>query len=237
MRPLALSLILLLPVILIAGNSKATFHFTVTPSNARISVNGEFQGVGTATYVLEKAGGKLHVTVELEGYVTYSKYYHYNYKYGGYNTTVERYDKGHNSYSIKLYEDPAYIDPNAISAPSDSINRYFLCEVRQGMNAETSWKAIKGVILDYFEDISFKDAEQGNFRTPWIASKVGKQKIRTRLIVRTEAQSPLTYKFNLQSEYCNDVNAYEYDDYRFQPWDRVQNKYRGLIQDLKDKLK
>ncbi|MFT4681995.1 MAG: hypothetical protein ACI9YU_001848 [Flavobacteriales bacterium] len=220
---------LLLLSVLSATASRVQLHFTTSPSNARISVNGEYLGTGSTTFVLAQAGGKVHVMVELEGYVTYNKFYHYNYKYGGYNTTVERYNKGSNSYRITLHRDPNYIDPNVISTRYDSINRYYLCEVKDGINAEIGWKTLKSVIRDHFEDISFTNVQQGDIRTPWDPSQVGQQKIRTRLIVRTENEDPLIYKFKLQSEYCNDLNAYEYDDYRFQPWNRVLNKYRGLL--------
>ena len=215
----------------------ATLSFSVTPNDAKITINGQYYGTGTASIELEKAGGKVLVSIEREGYIAYTNYYCYNYKYGGYNTVVARYDKGYNHYDIVLQKDEKHIPTEAISSPSDSINAYYSCLVSTKYNPVTAWKTTENVVLDYFEDVDFKKVEQGNLKTPWVASVVGSRKIRTRLIVRVESEQPLTYRFNLQSEYCNDVNAYEYDDYRFQKWDMVMNKYEGVIQELMRKLK
>lgn len=215
----------------------ATLSFSVTPNDAKITINGQFYGTGTASIELESAGGKVLVSIEREGYTTYTNHYCYNYKYGGYNTLVARYNKGYNHYDIVLHKDEKHIPTEAISSPSDSINTYYSCSVSPKYNAETAWKATENVVLDYFEDVNFKKVEQGNLKTPWVTSVAGAKKIRTRLIVRVESEQPLTYRFNLQSEFCNDVNAYEYDDYRFQKWDMVMNKYEGVIRELTRKLK
>jgi hypothetical protein len=215
--------------------SEFTITFTVTPSDAKITINGQYYGTGTATINMEQAG-KVLATFEREGYITLTKKYHYNFKYG-YSGGSETYNKGSNHFSISLQKDDKHIPAEAISSSSDSINTFYSCVVSPKHNAETAWKATENVVLDYFEEVNFKKVEQGNLKTPWVAAVAGSKKIRTRLIVRVETEQPLTYRFNLQSEYCNDVNAYEYDDYRFQKWDLVMNKYRGLIQDLMGKLK
>jgi predicted RNA binding protein with dsRBD fold (UPF0201 family) len=217
--------------------ARASLSFTVTPSDATITINGQYAGTGSATFELESAGGKVLVTIEKEGYTTYTNYYCYNYKYGGYNTVVARYNKGDNHYNITLRADDTYVQPTSNSTPSDSINKYYSCKVNQKYSATEAWKAVENIVLDYFEDVNFSKMEQGNLKTPWIASISGSSKIRTRLIARIETEQPLTYKFNLQSEYCTDRNAYEYDDYRFQPWNSVMNKYNGVIKGLILKLK
>lgn len=207
-----------------------TLVFTVEPSDASITVNGQYYGTGTATVVLRQAG-KVVVSFEREGYLTLVRKYQYNFKFG-YNSGSETYNKGKNYFSITLQKDSRYIPAEAVCSRSDSVNTYYSCEVRPMHSAESAWKEIGNVVLDYFEDMDFNGMEHGNLKTPWATAYAGGKKIRTRLIVRIETETPLTYKFNLQSEYCNDLNAYEYDDYRFQRWDMVMNKYEGLINAL-----
>ena len=129
MKRLSTFIIALLALSTHLFGAKATLSFSVTPSDATITINGQYAGTGSATFELESAGGKVLVTIEKEGYTTYTNYYCYNYKYGGYNTVVARYNKGYNHYNITLRADDTYVQPASNSTPSDSINKYYSCKV------------------------------------------------------------------------------------------------------------
>ncbi len=223
----AVLMILLCSLSIDGFGTMATLTFSVTPMEARITINGQYYGTGKATIHLEQAG-RVSLHVECEGYKTLNRNYQYNFKYG-YNSGSATYNKGNNYFPIELEKDVSYLKEELAASASDSVNTFILLKVKPGTAPEAAWKSIINVAEDYFEDTNFSKMEYGTLKTQWIPNKTGGKKIRTRLIVRIDSEDPLVFKMKLQSEFSSDPGAFEYDDEKFQAWNSVMNKYKGLI--------
>ncbi len=220
----------------------AKLTFTSVPSTAKIYFNGELSGTGKATIELERAI-LVEVKIVAEGYITFQK----SYRYGkgsqfAKNEGVGGYERGKNEYTITLDEDPSYVSPqqmeenlNKVSVLTDSINKYINCNVNKKYSQADSWKIVNKVVGDYFDDLDNTNSETGTLKTPWQAQIVGSQKIRTRLIIKTNDDG--SYKIKIQSEYSDNINVSVKEDETFKEWDRVLKKYSNLIIDLNNKLK
>ena len=237
-----LTTLFLLLFVSVATAFEAKLSFTAVPSTAKIYFNGELSGTGTATITLERAI-LVEVKIVNEGFITFQK----NYRYGkgsqfAKNEGVGGYERGKNEYTITLDEDPAYVSPeekeeklDKISILTDSINKFINCSVNAKYSQTDSWKIVNSVVSDYFDDIDNTNTEVGTLKTPWQSQIIGSQKMRTRLIVKTNTDN--SYKIKIQSEYTDNVNASVKDDETFKEWDRILKKYSNLIIDLNSKLK
>lgn len=214
----------------------ATISITTSPSDAKIYFGDQLYGTGTATLYLSSPK-KIQLKVEREGYITFVKNYLYN---GGSkfsnNTMNGAYERGQNNFTITLVKDEKYINPLDVSVKSDSINSFLVCIVDPKFNSQDAWKKVLNVVSDYFDDMEKTKTEAGTLKTEWKGQVVGNKKIRTRLIIKTDNENPLTYKIKLQSEYSDFSSAYENDDVNFKEWDRILKKYKNLVTDFYKEL-
>jgi hypothetical protein len=230
----------LINIINMATAFEAKLIFTTVPSTAKIYFDGQLTGTGTAEITLERAV-LVEVKIVNEGYITFMK----SYRYGkgsqfAKNEGKGGYERGKNEYTITLDKDPNYVSPtekenqlNKLSTKTDSINKFVA--VNSKYNSQESWKLVKQVISDYFDDNDETKPEEGTLKTAWQTQVVDGKKIRTRIIVKTNTDN--SYKIKIQSEYSNDINASTKDDEKFQEWDRLLRKYQGAILELNSKLK
>lgn len=225
----------------IALSFEAKLKFTAVPATAKIYFDGQLSGTGVAEITLERAI-LVEVKIVNEGYITFAK----SYRYGkgsqfAKNEGKGGYERGKNDYTITLDIDPNYVSPkekenqlNNISSKTDSINKFIPLPVNSKLKPQDSWKLVKQVVSDYFDDNDETKPEDGTLKTAWHSQVVENKKIRTRIIVKTNTDG--SYKIKIQSEYSNDLNASVKDDEKFQEWDRVLRKFEPAIKDLSSKL-
>lgn len=227
----------------LASAFEATLEFAVYPTDAKIYFNGELRGTGKAKVELQRAI-LVEVKIEKEGYITFLK----SYRYGkgsqfAMNEGKGSYERGENKYAITLEVDPNYLSPkekennlNRISYVTDSINKFFNVIINSKYNENEAWKIANQTLSDYFDDLENKKDESGNLKTAWQSQIIGDNKIRTRVIVKTNTEASLSFKIKIQSEYSDDKNSSVKDDEKFRDWDRLLLKYRQLIPDLNRRL-
>jgi hypothetical protein len=221
---------------------EAKLKFTTVPSTAKIYFDGQLSGTGVAEITLERAI-LVEVKIVNEGYITFSR----SYRYGkgsqfAKNEGKGGYERGKNEYTITLDVDPNYVSPtekenqlNKLSTKTDSINKFISLPVNSKISPQDSWKIVKQIISDYFDDNDETKPEEGTLKTAWQSQVVDNKKIRTRIIVKTNTDN--SYKIKVQSEYSNDISSSVKDDEKFQEWDRMLRKYESTIKELSFKLK
>jgi hypothetical protein len=239
----ALLFILLIGFATTVFGFEATLTFSSTPADAKIYLNGEMKGIGKATIALSRAV-MVEVRIEREGYITYRKNYIYHKgSVYAHNENKGGYDRGDNYFTATLENDPAFENAKKGlkeledgSFKTDSANTFIIVGVDSKYNIQESWKLVTKVANDYFDDFEENKGESGNLKSTWQAKVVGSKKIRSRLIVKVNTDSPLTYKVKIQSEYSDDSSVSTKDDEKFKEWDRVLKKYRGLLMNFNSKL-
>lgn len=131
---------------------------TVTPSTAKIYIDGNYVGDGVTTANVKKKDGFIVVKCEQEGYVTLE-------------TKIYATDK-RKAISYTLRRDAFY----DVTVSSGLVNKYFAVQVNKDLystdengkrNSELAWKMIHQVILNYFDEIQTTDMASGFIQTPW----------------------------------------------------------------------
>jgi len=166
---------------------------TVTPSDARIYVDGNYAADGVTTATIRKKEGFVVVKFEKEGYVTLE-------------TKIFYTDK-RNAVSFTLRRD-AFMD---ITVASGLVNKYFSVKVDSSLfkvengkrNTELAWKMIHQIILNYFEEIQTTDVASGFIQTPWLYKSfpAAERQVRTRVSVKeSNLGGDLTFQIKVSSE-------------------------------------
>jgi len=134
---------------------------------------------------------------------------------------------------LPLTPDPVYTS----TTQSDWLNKDITLNVKQGRTEEEAWKIIVITILDKFDVLDANDGKSGYLRTSWVGTNFSNNTIRVRLIVKLSTTDPLVYKFKFVSEesgmYGTSFNA----DNLFRPYERIQKKYDGFLDELMTKLR
>ena len=221
----------------------ATLNFTAVPSTAKIYFDGQLSGTGHASITLERAV-LVEVKIVNEGYTTFNR----SYRYGkgsqfAKNEGKGGYERGSNSYTITLEKDETVVkaeqsntELKESSVKSDTANTFFNVVVDKKYSSPDAWKIVNKIVSDYFDDLDDTKVETGNLKSTWQTKIIGTKKVRTRIIIRTDTETPLTYKIKVQSEYTDDVNASAKDDEKFKEWDRVLKKYANVFSDFNKTL-
>ncbi len=215
----------ILPLSLNARNVK----ISVTPSDAKIYVDGNYVGDGVITASVTKKEGFIAVKFIKEGYVTLE-------------TKIFASDK-RNAVSYTLRRD-VFLD---VSVPSGLVNRYFTVTVSKSLyaededtgkrNTEKAWKMIHQIILNYFDEIQTTDLASGFVQTPWFYKTFpeAEKQMRTRVSVKeSNLGGDLTFQVKISSEVAP-IFAPQKDE-SFQEIDRIAKDLEPLISEFQTRL-
>lgn len=198
-----------LPIELSAKNKK----IVVQPSEAKIYVDGNY--VADGNYFLKFSGrdDMYVVKVEAEGYVSKE-------------LKIFKSDT-RNTIAIDLRED----DSLEGSVASNLANKYFMLNVRAGIDESQAWKLITQVMLNYFDEMQTSDRASGYMMTPWVTETFPSAdvKVRTRVQIKQVTSEGLSYQIRIMSEIApRDVSG----DRGYKPWPRVLKRYEPLINEM-----
>ena len=200
---------------------------TVTPSTAKIFIDGNYVGDGVYTATVKKKDEFIVVKCEQEGYVTLE-------------TKIYASDK-RKAVSYTLRRD-AFLD---ITKETGLANKFFAVKVSKDLytqndgkrNSEKAWKLIHQIILNYFDEIQTTDMASGFIQTPWIYKSFPEieKTIRTRVSVKeSNLGGDLTFKIKVSSEMAPMIGQNQEESYR--EINRVQKEFEPIISEFQARL-
>ena len=201
---------------------------SVTPSNAKIYVDGNYYADGIAVINVKKKAGFVVIKMESPGYVTME-------------TKIYASDK-RKAVSYTLRRD-SFFD---VSEASGLVNKYFNVKVSKEhysidengkMDLSRAWKIIHQVILNYFDEIQTTDIASGFIQTPWRYETFteAEKQIRTRVSVKQNAFSEdLAFQIKVSSE-AGSLYASRRDE-SFQEIDRILKSLEPIISEFQTRL-
>jgi hypothetical protein len=209
------------------GMAAKEVKITVTPSDAKIFVDGNYAADGVTTATIRKKEGFIVVKFEKEGYVTLETKIFYTDKRKAVSFTMRR---------------DAFQD---ISVASGLVNKYFTVKVDSSLytvedgkrNSELAWKMIHQVILNYFEEIQITDLASGFIQTPWMYKSFpeAERQVRTRISVKeSNLGGALTFQIKVSSEVAPIFAAQK--DESFQEINRIIKELEPLISEFQARL-
>ena len=209
-------------------NAKKTLKITVIPSDAQISVDGNYVGDGVVEVTLDKSDF-IAIKLEKEGYITQE-------------TKFYRADK-RKAISFTMRPDKFY----EASVPSGLVNKFFSVSVspefytvdKNGRrDAEKAWKLIHQILLNYFDEMQTTDISSGFIQTPWDYERFSesKQAVRTRVTVKQSGISDddLTFQIKISSEEAPLIGMSNENSYREVV--RILKKFEPLISEFQSRL-
>jgi hypothetical protein len=224
-RLLVLSLMLVFSI----SNCIATkqVKITVTPSDARIFIDGNYAGDGVTTATIKKKEGFIVVKFEKEGYITLE--------------TKIFYTDNRSAVSFTMRRD-AFLD---ITVASGLVNKYFTVKVDPSLikivdgkkNSELAWKMIHQIILNYFDEIQTTDMASGFIQTPWLYKSFPavERQVRTRVSVKeSNLGGDLTFQIKVSSEVAP-IFASQKDE-SFVEMNRIVKELEPLISEFQARL-
>lgn len=201
---------------------------TVSPSDAKIYVDGNYVGDGVTTASLKKKDGFLVLKFEKEGYITLETKFFYTDKRKAISYTLRR---------------DAFFD---VTTASGLVNKYFGVKISPDLytidkdgkrDAELAWKMIHQVILNYFDEIQTTDVASGFIQTPWQyktfpeADKV----VRTRVSVKeSNLGGDLTFQIKVTSEAAPLMGQNNEESYR--EISRIIKEFEPMISEFQARL-
>lgn len=201
---------------------------SVTPSDAKIYLDGNYVGDGITTASLKKKDGFVVVKFEKEGYVPLE-------------VKIFATDK-RNAVSYTLRRDAFY----DVSVASGLVNKYFTVTVSKDLytvdengkrNTELAWKMIHQIILNYFDEIQTTDIASGFVQTPWQYKSFPEadKQMRTRVSVKeSNLGGDLTFQIKVSSEVAPLLAAQR--DESFQEIDRIAKDFESIISEFQARL-
>ena len=200
---------------------------TVTPSAAKIFIDGNYVADGITTATLRKKEGFIVVKFVKEGYVTLE--------------TKIFYTDNRTAVSFTMRRD-AFQD---ISVASGLVNKYFTVKVDPALykmengkrNSEMAWKMIHQIILNYFDEIQTTDMASGFIQTPWLYKSFpeAERQVRTRVSVKeSNLGGDLTFQIKVSSEVAPIFAAQK--DELFQEINRILKELEPLISEFQARL-
>lgn len=226
MRKLLILLCAFIGVAALAGAKDV--KISVTPSDARIYVDGNYVGDGVTTASMKKKDGFIVVKFERQGYVTLEAKIFYSDKRDAVSYTMRR---------------DAFLD---VSSPSGLVNKYFSVTVSPDLYTEhpdgtrdtqLAWKMIHQVILNYFDEIQTTDQASGFIQTPWLYKTFPEadKQMRTRVSVKeSNLGGDLTFQIKVSSEVAP-IMASQRDE-SFQEIDRIAKDLEPIISEFQARL-
>lgn len=207
---------------------KKKLKISVVPSDAQITVDGNYVGEGTVEVTLGSSDF-IAIKLEKEGYLPLE-------------TKFYKSDK-RNAISYTLRPDKFY----EASVPSGVVNKFFTVNVSPdlytvdeagNMNVEKAWKLAHQILLNYFDEVQTTDISSGFIQTPWAYERFqeSKQAIRTRVVIKQSGVSDnsLVFQIKIQSEQAPLVGMSNENSYREVV--RLLKKYETLMSEFQTRL-
>jgi len=201
----------------LAGKKKISF--TVSEPDAKIFVNSELAGTGSAELTVE-SDQCIRVKVEKTGYLTENIEF-CNFKDSG---PIPK------DYRVVLLKDDAY----DASVPLDIVNQDI--EVKTMKTELEAWKLISQIVTNHMDVVEVTDRETGYLRTAWEMDYFTRNTIRTRVIIKLSSTDPLSYKVKLISEESGKPQTSVKNDEYFTEYNRVLKKYKDIITEMQSRL-
>ena len=201
---------------------------SVTPSDAKIYVDGNYYADGVATINVSKKSEFVVIKMESPGYVTME-------------TKIYASDK-RKAISYTLRRD-GFFD---VSVASGLVNKYFNVKVSKDlytidengkMDLSLAWKMIHQVILNYFDEIQTTDVASGFVQTPWRYATFpeAEKQVRTRVSVKQNAfGDELSFQIKVSSE-AGSMYASRRDE-SFQEIDIILKELEPIISEFQTRL-
>lgn len=188
-----------------------------TESFASIFIDNKLAGTTSVTVKIP-AYSTLYVRVEKPGFVTQERIYIND---GNHELPSKDY--------IQLDKDDALEN----SVISDVANHDV--EIRAAKPEEEAWKLVNRITTGYFDIITITDKTTGYLSTAWVVKTYKSATIRTRLIVKTSNNEPLTYKIKIVSEIAK-PGTFASADESFRAWDRLLRSYENTLPEMQSRL-
>ena len=201
---------------------------SVTPSDAKIYVDGNYYADGVATVNVSKKSEFVVIKLESPGYVTME-------------TKIYASDK-RKAISYTLRRD-GFFD---VSIASGLVNKYFNVKVSKdlykidengNMDLSLAWKMIHQVILNYFDEIQTTDVASGFVQTPWRYATFpeAEKQVRTRVSVKQNSfGDELSFQIKVSSE-AGSMYASRRDE-SIQEIDRILKELEPIISEFQTRL-
>lgn len=201
---------------------------SVTPSNAKIYVDGNYYADGVATVNVTKRAEFVVIKLESPGYVTLETKIYYSDKRKAISYSLRR-DK--------------FFD---ISVASGLVNKYFNVKVSKDLytidengkiDMSLAWKMIHQVILNYFDEIQTTDLASGFIQTPWqyVTFPEAEKQVRARVTVKQNSfGDELSFQIKVSSE-AGSMYASRSDE-SFQEIDRILKNLEPIISEFQTRL-
>ena len=220
-RTIVISLVILFVYTDKGYSQKITIYTLPSTANSDIYING--QKVGSKSYILTipKKGGGIQYNLEVSapGFLSQS--------FSVTGNTMQ------NPFKIELNPDPLFTS----TTQSDILNKDNTLNVKAGRTKEDAWKTIVSTILDKFDVLEVNDEKSGYLRTSWVGTTFSTNTIRVRVVVKLSNEDPLVYKFKFISEESEKGGTPFNADELYQPYNRMQKKYDGFLDELMTKLR
>ena len=221
-------LTLLLVIVLTLTASAKDVKVSVTPSTAKIYIDGNYVGDGVVSVPVKKSEGFIVVKMEEQGYVTLE-------------TKIYAKDK-RKAVSYILRKDALY----DLTVENGNANKYFTVNVSKDLytidsdgkkNTEKAWKLIHQILLNYFDEIQTTDINSGFIQTPWQYKRLAEidKVVRTRVSIREiSAGDNLTFQIKVSSEIAPLLGS-NYEE-SYQETIRVIKEYEPIISEFQSRL-
>ncbi|MHA7110461.1 hypothetical protein ACRTDU_10075 [Sunxiuqinia elliptica] len=214
--------ILAIPFLTVAQLGKKTISVTVDPKDANIYANGELLGQGAVEVVVRK-NDCVKLEVGKTGWLWQSaKFCH-----------QKGYAKPPKSKYFELQKDDAF---EASISGTDISNIDIPVRVKDGLNEKDAWRQVAQIITSYFDVIEVTDRETGYLRTAWHLNSFSQSSIRTRLLLKTASNDPLTFTVKIVSERANGKGVSAKADEKYQEWSRVLRKFSGIVDEVLSRM-
>jgi hypothetical protein len=192
-----------------------TIH--VTPSSAKIYVDGSEVGNGTYSIKFKRSEDFVMLKFEAPGYITKElKLMRQNP-----NKTV----------SYTLADNDA--EKNSIGGDGiDIANKWFDITVKPGMTEDDAWKRLMSITTKYFDEVEIRDKSAGWIKTTWATTGFTQQYVRTNLEIKVQFgdEGELRYRVRMSSELA-DADCGR-SSQCFVKYDRLLRKYETVVQEL-----
>ncbi|MBO5642251.1 MAG: PEGA domain-containing protein [Prevotella sp.] len=227
---LTLVIVLLMSLLCIENaDAKRKIKISVVPSDAQITIDGNYIGDGVVEYTLDRSDF-IAIKIEKEGYLTQE-------------TRFFKSDK-RNAISYTLRPDKFF----EASVPSGLVNKFFSVTVSPNyytinkngkiVDTDKAWKLIHQILLNYFDEMQVTDASSSFIQTPWAYERFteSKQAVRTRVTVKQAGVSDekLVFQIKVSSEQAPLVGMSNENSYREVV--RILKKYEPLISEFQTRL-
>ena len=207
---------------------KKTLKISVVPSDAQISVDGNYVGDGVVEVTLDKSDF-VAIKLEKEGYLTQENKFYKSDKRNAVSYTMR---------PDKFWE---------ASVPSGLVNRFFSVIVSPDyytkdengkIDPDRAWKLIHQILLNYFDEMQTTDLSSGFIQTPWEYERFSesRQAVRTRVTVKQSgiSENELVFQIKISSEEAPLVGMSNESSYREVV--RILKKYEPLISEFQSRL-